>query len=67
VAADLAGGDSTASLSSSGDVQMNDVMNDGDELWSVLALCDDVALNWQLMDFHCCQFQMKWQIFLYEL
>lgn len=30
---------------SSGDGQMNDAMNDGDESWSVPVLCDDVVLN----------------------
>jgi hypothetical protein len=56
-----------AFLLSSGDGQMNDVMNDGDELWSVPVLCDDVVQNWQLKGFHCCQTQMKWQRFPCEL
>lgn len=51
----MVGGDLTVSLLSSGDGQMNG----GDELSSVLVLCDDVALNWQLTSSHYYQSQMK--------
>jgi hypothetical protein len=51
----VVGGDLTVSLLSSGDEQMNG----GDELLLVLVLCDDVALNSQLMSYHYYQSQRK--------